>query len=332
MKDLPSYIPIDVSFGVLLLVNFIGNSIVCAVILRNKLMRTPVNFLLFNLAVADILVGVFILPGPNALGPYLYTHPGGTLGDWFCKTISGEYGSIASMGLFVSTLTLSAVAYERFQAVVHPFTVKEKVTKGKVFQFIAVSWTVAFGAQIFAFFWYHFKNSTKVCKMTPRLRNEFIMYIKIILSILFGFSFISMIVFYGRVICELRRKQNQIFNREQLAANRVQKRITFMLITVTVIFAATWGAGSAIGISFWHWYPMRHIWVLSFAINSSVNCFLYTLFSSQFRKGLKNIFRVCYRNYHGEIANETNMHDADNTGENSRSVHQSNLNVIETKL
>ena len=46
------------------------------------------HYLLLNLAVADIIVGIFALPGPYDLGPYLYTHPRGTLGD----------GSIVAVG------------------------------------------------------------------------------------------------------------------------------------------------------------------------------------------------------------------------------------------
>ena len=64
------------------------------------------------------------------------------------------------------------------------------------------------------------------------------MYVKFLVSFVFWFSLISMTAFYGRVIWELRRKQNQIFNREQLAVNRGHKRITFMVITVTRIFKA----------------------------------------------------------------------------------------------
>ena len=101
-----------------------------------------------------------------------------------------------------------------------------------------------------------------------------------------------MIVFYGRVIRKLKRKENHILNREQLALKRVHKRITFMVITVTVIFAVTWGAGSAMGVWFViylrsNWHLLYRISPLLVAINSSVNCFLYTLFSSQFRKGVK---------------------------------------------
>ena len=336
MYDLPSRVPFHVSFGILFLTNFIGNGIVCAVILRNRFMRTPVNYLLFNLAVADIMVGVFALPGPKALGPYFYTHPRGTLGDWFCKTITGEYSSLVAMALFVSTLTLSAVAYERFQAVVHPFTVKEKVTKRNVVLFIAFSWTVAFAAQIFALFAYHHNDSTTACEITYHFQNEFILYVKFLVPFLFGFPLISMIVFYGRVIRELRQKQNRILNREQLALNRVHKRITFMLITVTVIFAATWGAGAA--ISGWfvtysrnNWHLANQISALLVAINSSVNCFLYTLFSSQFRKGVKNIFQFCRNNCPAEFANEANRHYPDKTSKNSRLVEQSNSKTIDIK-
>ena len=40
------------------------------------------------------------------------------------------------------------------------------------------------------------------CEIAPHFRNEFIMYVKFLVLFLFGFSFTSMIVLYGRVICE----------------------------------------------------------------------------------------------------------------------------------
>ena len=40
-------------------INLIGNSLVCLVVLKDKSMRTPMNFLLVNLAVSDIIVGIF---------------------------------------------------------------------------------------------------------------------------------------------------------------------------------------------------------------------------------------------------------------------------------
>lgn len=45
--------------SVMVAINLLGNSLVCLVVLKDKAMRTPMNFLLVNLAVADMIVGVF---------------------------------------------------------------------------------------------------------------------------------------------------------------------------------------------------------------------------------------------------------------------------------
>ena len=184
---------------------------------------------------------------------------------------------------------------------------------------------------------YQFNYSTTACEIAPHFHHDFVVYFKFLVSFVFGFSLISMILFYGRVICELKRKENQILNREQLTVNRGHKRITFMVITVTVIFPVTWGAASAMGVWFVrylrsNWRFANQIPALLVAINSSVNCFLYTLFSSQFRKGVKNIFQNCRKNYRAEIENEANRRYTDKTGENSRSIEKFNSKVIETKM
>ena len=151
------------------------------------------------------------------------------------------------------------------------------MTTRKVFLFIAFSWSIACGAQIFALPGYYFIISTKACEIMPRFKKEFSIYVTFLVPFLFGISFISMTVFYSRVICELRWKHNQILSREQLAVNGVHKRITFMLISDTVIFAATWKVGSTFGI--WFMTYVKGTWQL---MKSSVNCFLYTLFSTLF--------------------------------------------------
>lgn len=45
--------------SVMVVINLLGNSLVCLVVLKDKAMRTPMNFLLVNLAVSDMIVGVF---------------------------------------------------------------------------------------------------------------------------------------------------------------------------------------------------------------------------------------------------------------------------------
>lgn len=40
----------------------VGNSLVCFIVLRNRRMRTVTNFFILNLAISDLLVGIFCVP------------------------------------------------------------------------------------------------------------------------------------------------------------------------------------------------------------------------------------------------------------------------------
>lgn len=40
----------------------VGNGLVCLIVLRNRCMRTVTNLFIFNLAISDLLVGVFCIP------------------------------------------------------------------------------------------------------------------------------------------------------------------------------------------------------------------------------------------------------------------------------
>lgn len=52
----------SVAYGVIFLLGVVGNTLVVAVIARNSTMHSVTYFFIANLAVADILVGVFCLP------------------------------------------------------------------------------------------------------------------------------------------------------------------------------------------------------------------------------------------------------------------------------
>lgn len=51
-----------VAYGLVFIVGIVGNSFVVAVVFRSPRMRTPTNFFIANLAVADLLVVLFCLP------------------------------------------------------------------------------------------------------------------------------------------------------------------------------------------------------------------------------------------------------------------------------
>ena len=90
--------------------------------------RVPINYLLVNLAVADILYAVFI--APDVYFRLTATHPEGMTGTVLCKLLTG--GIIAWIGATSAIVTLAAIAIERYYAVVYPFGDKGNFTKRKL--------------------------------------------------------------------------------------------------------------------------------------------------------------------------------------------------------
>ena len=83
------------------------------------------NYLLVNLAVADILYAGFI--APDVLLSLTSTHPEGMVGTVLCKLLTG--GQVAWIAAASSIVTLVAIAVERYYAVVYPLGNKGQLTE-----------------------------------------------------------------------------------------------------------------------------------------------------------------------------------------------------------
>ncbi|KAI5944242.1 Neuropeptide FF receptor 1 [Manis javanica] len=122
-----------VAYMLIFLLCMVGNALVCFVVLKNRHMRTVTNMFLLNLAVSDLLVGIFCMP--TTLVDNLIT--GWPFDNITCKTS----GLVQGMSVSASVFTLVAIAVERFRCIVHPF--REKLTLRKALVTIAVIWALA---------------------------------------------------------------------------------------------------------------------------------------------------------------------------------------------
>ena len=100
-----------VAFVIMAIMDLVGNTLVILVIRLNnyKSMRTPMNTLLLNLAVADMVVAVFVTI-QFVIGP-TFEHPSGTTGLLLCKLITG--GPMSWSAAAVSVFTLVVISIER---------------------------------------------------------------------------------------------------------------------------------------------------------------------------------------------------------------------------
>ena len=90
--------------------------------------RTSINYLLMNLAVADMLVGLFFTP--QYVFKHMFTHPGGLAGKVLCRLLTGS--NVAWVGGAASVFTLVVIAIERYSAVMDPFGNKGRLTKRRL--------------------------------------------------------------------------------------------------------------------------------------------------------------------------------------------------------
>ena len=93
-------------FAVIFVASAIGNTLVCLVIVRTPSMRTTRNYLLVNLAVADLTVALLCIPFEVVLK---LTFPRWPLGPVMCKILWPTMTSVTTC----SSTTLVAISYDR---------------------------------------------------------------------------------------------------------------------------------------------------------------------------------------------------------------------------
>ena len=90
--------------------------------------RTPINCLIVNLAVADIVYSLFLIP--MVILTHISSHPEGISGKVLCTLLTD--GILAWVGAASSVITLTAIAFERYYAVIYPHGNKGNLNMRKV--------------------------------------------------------------------------------------------------------------------------------------------------------------------------------------------------------
>ncbi|XP_009096780.2 neuropeptide FF receptor 2 [Serinus canaria] len=121
------------SYLLIFLLCMVGNGGVCFIVLWSRHMRTVTNLFILNLAVSDLLVGLFCMP-TTLLDNIIAGWPFGSL---VCKMS----GMVQGISVSASVFTLVAIAVDRFRCIVHPF--KPKLTVPAAVATIAAIWVLA---------------------------------------------------------------------------------------------------------------------------------------------------------------------------------------------
>uniref|UniRef100_A0A4W5P3N1 Gastrin/cholecystokinin type B receptor n=1 Tax=Hucho hucho TaxID=62062 RepID=A0A4W5P3N1_9TELE len=123
-------------YCLIFLVSVLGNSLIIAVLVRNRHMRTVTNLFLLSLAASDLMLCLFCMPFtliPNLMRDFVF-------GSGICKVAMYFMGISVS----VSTFNLVAISLERYSAICNPLTSRTWQTKSHAAKVISATWVVSF--------------------------------------------------------------------------------------------------------------------------------------------------------------------------------------------
>ncbi|XP_061518764.1 cholecystokinin receptor type A isoform X9 [Anopheles gambiae] len=123
-------------YAIIFLLSVVGNLLVILTLAQNKRMRTVTNVYLLNLAISDLLLGVFCMPFTLA-GQVLRRF---VFGSVMCKLI--PYFQAVSVS--VAVWTLVAISLERYFAICRPLSSRRWQTQFHAYKMIGLVWTVSF--------------------------------------------------------------------------------------------------------------------------------------------------------------------------------------------
>ncbi|XP_078346142.1 QRFP-like peptide receptor [Oculina patagonica] len=286
---LPSSLAYAVCLAAMIIFNIAGNSLVCLVILKKKAMKTSINWLLFHLAIADLLVAVFFIP-PCILSHFI-DQPSGVIGDMLCKFIFS--GALGWMAAAASSYQLVVIAFERYYATLYPF---QKLTGGRSPWLVPILWVIAIQLLLPWLSTSAYDVESRGCVQkfpdytTTRAYN---LTWSICNSVL---PMCIMGYLYARIILCLNNRV-RVPGSFQRSASQSRRKVTKMLITVSVIFVTCWTPPTVLCVLTpvipGGYATVYHVTTASALLNSCLNPLVYTLHSQQFRKNLISLLSCC---------------------------------------
>ncbi|XP_043107194.1 rhodopsin, like [Puntigrus tetrazona] len=263
------------------------NGLTLYVTIENKKLRTPLNYILLNLAVADL----FMVFGGFTTTFYTSLHGYFVLGRAGCNL----EGLFATLGGEIALWSLVVLAVERWVVVCKPFT-KFRFTQLHATFGVSITWTMACSCALPPLLgWSRYIPEGLQCScgvdyytLNPETENEsFVIYMFIVhFSIpLFIISFC-----YGRLLCTVKVAAAQ--QQESETTQRAEREVTRMVILMVIAFLICWLPYASVA-----WYIFTHqgsqfspvfMTIPAFFAKSSAlyNPLIYVFMNKQFRHSM----------------------------------------------
>ncbi|XP_032073320.1 beta-3 adrenergic receptor-like [Thamnophis elegans] len=290
-------------FMVLLIVAItLGNLVSLLVFFCVRQFRTPQSYLKASLAVADLAMGLIVVPysvyQETSTLAYGMESPAGLS---VCLII----GPIFAGCTFVSISTVFLLSVERTITVLKPLHRKAVITKRRITWLILGSWILSFSLAVIPLLsipniTFEYNSCSKMCnygfpsgKMQESKWNVMLLYPIFDFTLLIGTFVVNSITFatlrqYHKMRKQLR-EDPQGTHRLSYPDVTAARTIGILTLAFSVSFVpiAVFVVGSVVGYE-WCQFSFYAFWIL--ASNSCWNVAIYSVWDPKFRQGMREMF------------------------------------------
>uniref|UniRef100_UPI00398E6779 trace amine-associated receptor 13c-like n=1 Tax=Pristiophorus japonicus TaxID=55135 RepID=UPI00398E6779 len=292
-----------------------GNSVTLTVFLRIRQFRTPQGYLKVSLALADVMVGLLVVPfsvyteaalllsGTPPIWYQGYSATGGGRPWQPCNLV----GLVFAGCTFVSISTIFFLTVERSVAILKPLHKDSVITRRRTFLLIFCSWVAAFLLALAPLlfsdeFALEYNECSRMCnfafvpKAPHRSRWNILLLFPAFDFTLLGATLVVNLLSFSSIrrYSKKRKFLAEADNfpgslRPSFSDIKAAKTIAILTVVFAVSFSpiAAFVVGNVIGYR-WCNFSFFAFWIL--AANSCCNVVIYSVRDHRFRKGLHQLF------------------------------------------
>ena len=310
MTDLQRTV-ITTLYSITILVALTGNILIIFIVSKRSETRALTGFLFVNMAAADLLVTVLVMPMSVTIPYTKMKWLSGVIGEITCKVVF--YSFFGSLSASIFSLTFLAV--DRYLGVVLPFNRFPRLRNVKFV--IAVIWLVSMILMIPAAIVYKIDEGNGKVQCTPvhgfedlfgHFQKGVTFFYTYLFLLIYFIPLLLISLLYGLVSRKLwhTKMHYRLSSGQDIAKRRkASKKIVRTLVIVTAAFAACWLPAQAYHL-IWAFNLKLHFSLPEYVMyvclwfghaNSALNPWLYMLLTDKFRTALRDVVRGRYCGY-----------------------------------
>ncbi|XP_062864689.1 tachykinin receptor 3-like [Trichomycterus rosablanca] len=286
----------SVAYGSVLAVALSGNLVVVWIIVAHRRMRTVTNYFLLNSALCDAAMAAF-----NTLINFIYAaHGDWYFGEGYCRF----HNFFPVAAVFASIYSMTAIAVDRYMAIIHPLKPRLSATATKVV--IVCIWVLAVVLAFPLCFYSTIRTLPRrtICYVAwPRPAEDSFMYHTIVSVLVYMLPLVVMGIAYTIVGVTLWGGEIPGDSSDNYHGQlRAKRKVVKMMIVVVLTFAICWlpyhvyfiVTGLNKQLNKRKSIQQVYLSVLWLAMSSTMyNPIIYCCLNNRFRAGFKRAFRWC---------------------------------------